>query len=134
MRRARIGLAEAVKLGTFYASLVGNRFQLAQEVPIRFLVSSWKHEIVGLGASLSHSVFDLPNQLRRDRNESVLGGFLFLLASECLRLGIPDLEPVASGVEFADHCDAVSSSKQPEPYPPFVDWRSKADLYVESPD
>ena len=36
-------------------------------------------------------------------------------------------------MEFADHCDAVSSLKLPEPYPPFVDWRSKVDLYVESP-
>ena len=36
-------------------------------------------------------------------------------------------------VGFADRCDAVSSSKLPEPYPRFADWRSKADLYLESP-
>jgi len=35
-------------------------------------------------------------------------------------------------MESADHCDAVSSSKLPKPYPAFVDWRSKADRYVES--
>jgi len=36
-------------------------------------------------------------------------------------------------VEFADHCDAVSSLKLPEPYPPFVDWRRKVGLSVASP-
>ena len=36
-------------------------------------------------------------------------------------------------MEFADHCDEVWSSKLPEPYPPFADWRREADLYVELP-
>jgi len=36
-------------------------------------------------------------------------------------------------MEFADHCDKVWSSKLPEPYPPFADWRREADLYVELP-
>jgi hypothetical protein len=35
-----------------------------------------------LGVPLCHSVFDFPNQLCRNRNESVLGGFLLALALE----------------------------------------------------
>lgn len=35
-----------------------------------------------LSVPLSHSVLDLPNELRWDRNESVLDGFLFLFALE----------------------------------------------------
>src|SRR5215471_6879207 len=57
-----------------------DRFELPQEVSIGVPVSIWKQQIVRLGIPLSHSVLDLPNQLRRDRNESVLGRFLFLLA------------------------------------------------------
>jgi hypothetical protein len=35
-----------------------------------------------LGVPLSHSLFDFPNQLCRNRNESVLSGFLLALALE----------------------------------------------------
>src|SRR6185369_17515002 len=45
-------------------------------------VSIWKYEVLRLGVPLSHPVLDLPKQLCRDRNESVLSGLLFLLALE----------------------------------------------------
>jgi hypothetical protein len=77
-----ISLAEAVKLGALDASFLCNRLQLAQEVPVGLLVSAWKQEIVRLSVPLPRHLFDLPNQLCRDWNESVLGGLLFLFALE----------------------------------------------------
>ena len=79
VQRVGVGLAEAVKLCAFNSSFLRNRFQLTQEVSIRVPASIWKHEIVGLGIPFSHSVLDLPNELRWDRNESVLGGLFFFL-------------------------------------------------------
>jgi len=35
-------------------------------------------------------------------------------------------------MEYADHCDELWSSKTPEPYPSFQDWRKQADGYVEA--
>jgi hypothetical protein len=82
MQRVGVGLAEAVKFSAFDTSFLCNRLQLAQEVSVGFSVSVGKNQIVRLGIPLSHSVLDLPNQLCRDRNESVLGGLLFLFALE----------------------------------------------------
>ena len=36
-------------------------------------------------------------------------------------------------MEYADHCDEHWSSKMPEPYPAFENWRREADSYVEVP-
>jgi hypothetical protein len=36
-------------------------------------------------------------------------------------------------MEYADHCDERWSSKMPEPYPSFENWRREADSYVEVP-
>jgi len=82
MQRVGVGLAEAVKVCAFDAGFLRNRLQLALEVTVRVSVPVRKHEIVALGVPPSHSVFDLPNELRRNRNESVLGGFLLALTLE----------------------------------------------------
>src|SRR5215475_10807527 len=82
MQRVRVGLAEAMKFGAFYAGFLRNCFQLAQEVSVWFSIPVRKHQIMRLCVPLSHSVLDLPNELRWDRNESVLGGLLFLFALE----------------------------------------------------
>ena len=37
-------------------------------------------------------------------------------------------------MEYADHCDEVWTSKMPEPYPLFEDWRRDADVYVDLDD
>lgn len=37
-------------------------------------------------------------------------------------------------MEYADHCDEISSSQMPEPYPSFENWRQDADGYVELSD
>ena len=34
-------------------------------------------------------------------------------------------------MEYADHCDEVWGSGVPDPYPPFEQWRSNADSYIE---
>src|SRR5437868_6161637 len=85
--------AEAVELCAFDAGFLCNRLQLAQEVPVRFAFAVWKNQVMQLGVPLSHSLFDFPNELRRNRNESALGGFLFALTFEteltpCLRLNM----------------------------------------------
>ena len=36
-------------------------------------------------------------------------------------------------MEYADHCEEVWGSQLPDPYPPFEQWRSDADSYVEPP-
>src|SRR5947208_7745410 len=82
VQRVSVGLAEAVKLCAFDAGFLRNRLQLAQEVPVRFAFTVWKNQVMRLGVPLSHSLFDFPNQLCRNRNESVLGGFLLALAFE----------------------------------------------------
>ena len=33
-------------------------------------------------------------------------------------------------MEYADHCDEVSSSRLPVPYPRYDEWRQRADSYV----
>lgn len=77
-----VGLAESVKLGILDAGFCRNRFQLAQEGTVRFALTVREHQFMRLGIPLSHSVVDFPNELCRNRNESVLGRFLFLLAFE----------------------------------------------------
>jgi hypothetical protein len=36
-------------------------------------------------------------------------------------------------MEYADHCDEHWSSRMPEPYPSFENWRREADSYIEVP-
>src|ERR1700756_528904 len=80
MQRVGKGLAEAVKLCAFDAGFLRNRLQLTQEVPVRFAFAVWENQVMRLGIALSHSLFDFPNQLCRNRNESIFGGFLLALA------------------------------------------------------
>lgn len=35
-------------------------------------------------------------------------------------------------MEYADHCDELWSSRTPDPYPSFHEWRNEADSYVEA--
>ena len=35
--------------------------------------------------------------------------------------------------EYDDHCEEVWRTQRPAPYPPFEQWRSNADSYIESP-
>src|SRR6267378_8395969 len=82
MQRVGVGLAKAVKLCAFDAGFLRNRLQLAQEVSVRRAFAVWKNQVMRVGVPVSHSLFDFPNQLCRNRNESVLGGFLLALALE----------------------------------------------------
>src|SRR5271154_7111716 len=82
VQRIGVGLAEAVKLCALNASLLGDRLQLAQEVSVGFSFSIWKYQVVSLSVPLPHSVLDFPNELCRNRNESVLGRFLLALPLE----------------------------------------------------
>src|ERR1700757_2470496 len=93
MQSVGVSFAEPVKLGAFDAGFLRNRLQLTQEMTVRFAFAVWKDHVMRLGVPLSHSVLDLPNELRWNRNESVRGGFLFALALEteltpCLRLNM----------------------------------------------
>jgi len=82
MQCVGVGLAEAVKLGAFDAGFLRNRLQLAQEVTVRFALTIRKYQVMRLSVPFSHPVLDFPYQLRRNRNQSVLGGFLLALTFE----------------------------------------------------
>ena len=87
MQFVGVSLAEPMKFGALDTSLHGNCLELVQEVPVGFAVSVWKNQVLRLGVPVSYSLFHFPNQLCRNRNESVLRRFLLALALE------PELSP-----------------------------------------
>ena len=58
MQRVGIGFSEPMKFGALDTSLLGNGFQLAQKVSVRFALAVRKHKVVRLGVALSHSVLE----------------------------------------------------------------------------
>ena len=54
----------------------------APQLPVGLPISICEHQVMRLSVALSHPVFNFPNELCGDGNESVLSGFILALALE----------------------------------------------------